>query len=82
MMLIVSCDRLTSLKKVKSKYTLPSIELLSAVPASDTDVTSRCPTLAVRDSVASLGLLDDPRDYFLVDERGMGASVQQSCSRV
>jgi hypothetical protein len=39
-MLIVSCDRLSSLKKVKSKYTLPIIELLSAVPASDTDVTS------------------------------------------
>ena len=38
--------------------------------------------LALCDFVASYGLLDDPHGYFLVDERGMGASVKQSCSGV
>jgi len=65
---------------VKSKYTLPGIRLLSAVPASDTDVASIAG--ALRDSVASLGLLDDPRSFFPVDERGIGASVKQICNRV
>jgi len=34
-----------------------------------------CLALALRDSIASLGLLDDLFGYFPVDERGMGASV-------
>jgi hypothetical protein len=34
-----------------------------------------CLALALRDSIASLGLLDDLFGYFPVDEGGMGASV-------
>ena len=40
MLWIVSWDCVTSLKKVKSKTTLPSIALVCDVPANDTDVVS------------------------------------------
>ena len=64
-------DFVTSLKKVKSKTTVPYILLLNTVPARPTDAVSA--DFATRFPVV---LLLQPLRYFPIDKRGISPSIE------